>query len=208
MNLKSFLAPALLMSVLLMTSGAGAFAQAENSIPAPSPSDPSKISYNALTPEEREIINNGRVSDVQYVAGGIIGTVVGFGVGHAIEGRYMPLGLVFTVGEVASYALIIAGLVNCVDDAANYSFYSNNNSSTTTCNHTAALTIGLVGFIGLRLWEIVDVWAAPPSINRRYDNLKEHVNLTSTHFFVIPTTPTTPAGTLALGGELGVQFRF
>lgn len=116
-----------------------------------------------LSEEDRRALQIGEISTTAYVVGGIIGTYpVGLGIGHAIQGRYLDKGWIFTVGELGSVALLVAGVGDC---------YSAALGGYTKCN--SGLTwLGLMGYVGFRIWEIIDVWAAPPEINRRYREIK------------------------------------
>ena len=149
--------------------------------PYPSPTPAKKLSYSALTPDEREILDNGEIGTGAYVAGGVVGTLVGLGIGQAIQGRYMSTGLIMTLGEIASISMMVAGATQCVSNAV----VDGLSGQTVNCNQTL-LTVGYIGYVGLRIWEIIDVWATPPSINHRYENLKNHVDQTSTSFGIFP----------------------
>lgn len=119
-----------------------------------------------LDEEDRRILRIGEISQAQYVFGGIIGTYpVGFGVGHAIQGRYSDKGWIFTVGEIGSIVVLMSGVGDCMSSISNR--YDG-------CNG-GLLFLGAAGFVGFRIWEIVDVWAAPPEINRRYRELKQRM---------------------------------
>lgn len=125
---------------------------------------PSK-SYQSLTEDERKILVNGEISTARYVIGGVIGTYpVGFGVGHAIQGRYSDKGWIFTAGELGSLVAIYAGLGSCVGSMINRN----------DCSESSAGLVfaGVMGFVGFRVWEIIDLWATPPEINRKYYELK------------------------------------
>jgi len=64
----------------------------------------------SLTPEETEILAARSDRASSYIVGGLIDTfVIPFGVGQAIEGRYGDTGWIFTVSELASLGVIIAG---------------------------------------------------------------------------------------------------
>src|SRR5262245_38862858 len=52
--------------------------------------------YYLLTPEERELLARGEIDAGSAVAGGAIGTFFGFGIGHAVQGRYSDMGWIFT----------------------------------------------------------------------------------------------------------------
>ena len=100
-----------------------------------------------LIPLEKMPITKGR-----YIAGGIVGTAVGFGVGHAINGEYRNIGWLFTLGEVGSIATMIGGMVVGITD----SIEGNPDSKGLTL-----MAIGAIAMTGFRIWEIVDVWTRP-----------------------------------------------
>lgn len=150
------------------------------------------ISYSSLSEKEREILARGEITQFQYIAGGIVGTYpIGLGVGHAIQGRYVEKGWIFTAGELGSLLVLIAGVGDCWD---------NYNSRYRTCDGGMAVA-GLIGYVGFRIWEIVDVWAAPPEHNRRLLEIKARLERGSISFkpALIP---------LADGGMLGVRMSF
>jgi hypothetical protein len=124
-----------------------------------------------LTEKDKDILEVGEISTARYVTGGILGTYpIGFGLGHAIQGRWSQNGWIFTAGESASLALLLGGALGCV----------NNTVFGEDCSdlENAIMTVGVIGFVGLRLWEIVDVWAAPPSHNSKYRELRDYINTT------------------------------
>lgn len=115
-----------------------------------------------LTPQEQQILERGEVSKGKYIGGGITGSIVGFGIGHAIQGRYAYRGWIFTVGEGAGLALIISSLDNCADSA-----YDED------CDEDIGnALLGYGAFVGFKIWEIVDLWVGPPIQNRRYRALR------------------------------------
>lgn len=92
------------------------------------------------------------LSTGRYVAGGVVGSAVGFGIGHAIQRRYLPLGLVFTLGEAVTLAGAIA-------DSSTTTTGTNSLGLTTHTTSFGTLgVISLVAYCGLHLWEIIDVW--------------------------------------------------
>jgi hypothetical protein len=131
--------------------------------------DSYKIRYEDLTQEEKEILARGPVNDTSYAVGGVVGTFVGFGIGHAVQGRYGEKGWIFTVGELGSIALIVAGLAQSI---TNCSYGSNCANSA----GTSEILIGYFGVLGFRIWEIIDLWATPPSINNRWRDLHYRVD--------------------------------
>jgi hypothetical protein len=88
---------------------------------------------NETAPKQDTVIH-----EAQYVGGGLVGTLIGFGTGHAIQERYLNKGLIFTLGEFGTQLFAAACFTSgCPDGLFLASF---------------------AGFIGLRIWEIVDVW--------------------------------------------------
>ena len=98
----------------------------------------------------------------KYIAGGIVGTAVGFGIGHAIVGEYGSIGWVFTLTESASflailvgYGLIVADAVDCVDS------YSSTCSESTPAAGLALVYGGALAMSGFHVWEVIDIWTRP-----------------------------------------------
>ena len=164
---------------------------ANDSFVPPSQEGSTKIKIASLTPEEREILRNGEIGDNAYFAGGVVGTFFGLGIGQAIQGRYVPTGLMMTVGEVSSFSIAMAGAISCIDLPG--------------CHHDGLVSAGLIAYLGFRVWEIIDVWATPSSINSRYRNLKDHVDETKADFFVAPVAG---QGASIDGTRLALQFHF
>ena len=102
--------------------------------------------------EERELILRGEIDPGLYVAGGLVGTfLVPFGVGQAIQGRWSDRGWIFAVGEGASIGLIIAGAVRFDESDGG----------------EGLLVAGILGLVGFRIWEMVDLWVGPALHNQR-----------------------------------------
>src|ERR1700752_2272429 len=93
--------------------------------------------------EDTTDLSNGR-----YIGGGIVGTLFGFGIGHAIDGYYGEIGWIFTTTELASAIVLGSGLHNCEVDV-----YDKRH-----CKGGASLAVAIGGlsFLGLRIWEIID----------------------------------------------------
>ena len=121
-----------------------------------------------LTENDQKVMEVGEISTSRYITGGILGTYpIGFGVGHAVQGRWMQGGWIFTAGELGSLAFVVAGIAGCLDNA----FDSDNCSS----GESALVATGIIGFLGFRIWEIIDVWAVPPDHNKKYRELKDYI---------------------------------
>jgi hypothetical protein len=84
------------------------------------------------------------VSKDDYVVGGLVGSIVGFGIGHAVQSRYKSKGWIFTAGEgigLLAAKGIPQAMIETTGHAKDY--------------------IKLAGwtlFLGFRLWQIVDLW--------------------------------------------------
>lgn len=98
----------------------------------------------------------------KYIAGGIVGSAVGFGIGHAIQDRYLPLGLIFTVGESLGVIAYAYGLAEGITNG----LISGSTSSSNNGFGLALLGAGVI--IGLRVWEIVDIWVTGSKLHKTY----------------------------------------
>jgi hypothetical protein len=107
--------------------------------------------------------NANKMSKFTYAVGGIIGTYPGFGLGHTIQGRWSERGWVFTTGELGSLLILSYGLAQCLGDIVGDTI---SNTPDNNCGSgDTAITIGAVGFVVFKIWEIVDVWATPLTNN-------------------------------------------
>src|SRR4051812_33287284 len=70
-----------------------------------------------ITEDERDLLEQGEMRHGQYIAGGIVASVVGYGIGHTVEGRWREIGWVFTVGEAAAEVAFMTGFVEMVSDS-------------------------------------------------------------------------------------------
>jgi hypothetical protein len=153
---------------------------------------------SALTEDERWILDRGEISSGAYIAGGILGTYpLGLGIGHAIQGRYSRNGYIFTLTQVGAIGIMTAGVLNCIEKNLATPF-SNGISS---CNN-ALTTIGAVAYVGVRIWEIIDLWSYPPDHNRRYRSLKERSSPASVQGWILPASLDK-----TLGIQLGLTLR-
>lgn len=116
-----------------------------------------------LTTEEFKILNEGELGTTRYVIGGVVGTGIGLGLGHAIEGRWSEMGWIFTTGELALSYLTATTAASCI-----LSFGRHEKS----CDNMA-LAYG--GYYALRVWEAVDVWRGGYIKKTNYENLSNKV---------------------------------
>jgi len=159
-----------------------------------------------LSGYERSVLRRGRLSTGRYVGGGLLGTWMGFGVGHAIQGRYGESGLIFTLGQSAGLAMLVAGVINvagpstcfeqrtarrtrfvCVDDSRNENLW------------IGSMITGAIVLTGLRIWEIADLWITPRRENAEYDRVRGRNRGGLTLSFM--PVPVPGGGMAALGGR-------
>ena len=153
-----------------------------------------------LSPEQHDLLARGEISIGRYVTGGILSYALGFGVGHAVQGRWGDDGWVFTVGGSASLIAILYGLTQ-IDHRYDPETGQYNSSRH---GHTIAMA-GIVGLVGFRIWEVVDAWVAPPIRNRKVRALKQQLGLAPPvlGFYLAP-----PQNPNASGGIAGLSLRF
>lgn len=114
-----------------------------------------------LSPEDQSILERGEISTTRYVLGGLLAIYPGLGIGHAVQYRFKDRGWIFLVGELGGSVLMVMGLAQCLGTSLNRS----------SCDGSQ-LVLGYGLLLGFKIWEIVDAWAVPPSLNDRYRYLK------------------------------------
>lgn len=212
--LRRFAATSLSLAMLVAASSATATAQPSGGgapgqtppRPAAQYNTPYTQRYALLTPEERELIAHGEIDPGQVVAGGLVGTFFGFGLGHAVQGRFSDRGWIFLLGEGASVASVMTFALTCVDGL----------ESRTCDNNAGFLVAGLVGIVVFRVWEIVDVWGGPSGYNLRVRQARAKLYGAPVYqpprygLFVAPTFKGGSArgGGGITGGVAGVSLQF
>ena len=93
------------------------------------------------------------LSNGQYIGGGVASIFLGAGIGHAIQGRWMEKGWIFTVG----------GLVTGIGYVASSTLFAVKSYETKTLDKgTGGVALAfLLAHLGLRVWELIDVWMLP-----------------------------------------------
>lgn len=102
-----------------------------------------------------------------YVTGSIVGTLFGFGSGHALQGRYADNGWKFTATEIAAVGIIAASLAPCKSD-----FFSSHaltlNQRLDKCQKTGLVVGNLLG-AATHLYEVFDLWLTPnPALHHHF----------------------------------------
>jgi hypothetical protein len=162
-----------------------------------------------LTVDEQWLLERGYITDGEHLGGGLAALFVGFGVGQAVQGRWGRKGWIFTVGELASMAVMFYGVFHFVDScaAADQDPYA----SDQTCEHAFGQGMGLMlgGALALsvfRVWETVDAFIAPPQHNRQLRDLQMRLGMPVPMYARLrPFVAPTPDGG---GGMAGVALRF
>ena len=104
---------------------------------------------------DRSVSNVETINQGQYIAGGVIGTVFGFGIGHAVQGRWTKTGWIHTALQVGATGVLVAGYMPLI-----VAFLSDTKGN----NNVVLSVIGSIVLLGAKVWEIVDVWAVPSSM--------------------------------------------
>lgn len=116
----------------------------------------------ALTSDEQALLARGEISRRRHVLGAVGAGVFGLGTGQAIQGRWKARGWIFTVGELAAFAMIaVAAAESDLDERL-----------------VGALGIGgWTAFLGLHVWEVADAIVVPGRHNRRVRDLRVKVGI-------------------------------
>jgi hypothetical protein len=121
-----------------------------------------------LTPDEQELLAHGEYSTGRITGGGITAIIAGYGIGQAVEGRWLSDGWKFTLFDVAGTALYVGGLASA--------FQANCDSG---CNN-GALAMFLGGFAILsasRIWQSFDAFVEPKRHNHRLRELRQRLGM-------------------------------
>jgi hypothetical protein len=141
----------------------------------------------ALDDSDRAVLEQGEISVNQQTGGEVAAILLGFGVGQAIEGRWLELGWMFTVVDTGGAALETAGVLQVFSRGCNRA-----------CQNRGLEMAG-GGFLvelGSRILQSWDAFTAPEAHNRRLRELRARTGLTHVVPYVTPT-----------GVGLGVGFQ-
>jgi hypothetical protein len=173
--------------VLLALSWCGARAATAQPSAAPCqpcyltpPLAPPGVVQVQLSSAEHELLARGEISVGRYVTGMVMTHLFGFGIGHAVQGRWTERGWIFTFGEAAAFASLARGLLRSFGPC--YVVINNHSDGPpSTCSQPRRrqdgmfLLGGLIALVGLRVWEGLDVSIAPVRHNRRVRELRKRL---------------------------------
>jgi hypothetical protein len=152
------------LSILLSVSFAFS---SENSNTAPPSAESSQS-----TQGENQIkmdLNSQAITKGPYVVGGVVGTVVGFGLGHAAQSRTdsskMKFFMVSEAGVIGGSLLALVAFTSneCTQGGSEESKCLSSRQNL----QNNILTAGAFAFVGLRLWEIYDLWSYPYTTDKK-----------------------------------------
>jgi hypothetical protein len=168
----------LIVSALVASSVASAQpAPADPALQVPLPLDdgPPGLQPVQLSPDDQALLAQGEISDARWLTGGFLAVFVSFGVGQAVQGRWSERGWIFTVGETASVAAVIAGVVDgVVGSNSGPPDVANGRANETAIN---LISIGVLGFAVFYLSGVIDAFAAPPIHNAHVRRLRSRLGL-------------------------------
>ncbi len=113
-----------------------------------------KSETTELTSYDRRVLETGEISGLRRAAGSILAVVPGFGIGHAVQGRYQYKGLVFTLTEMGCVGLFAFGREGGI--------------------------VAIFPFLGFKIWEFVDSIVGSGRHNLRYRQLQP-ISLDASH---------------------------
>ena len=137
-----------------------------------------------MTEKQRKLLNIGEIDVGSWVGGGLLGTYIGFGLGHAIQGRYSYDGWILTTGEGLGALAFALGISSC-DKLIGHSSWECSNSGNTL------VAAGITAFVGFRIYEIFDVWFSPWRINKKVRRLKKAYPRYIPSFYILPNKQAT-----------------
>lgn len=170
----------------------------EGVLDPPTPAAPPAQSGAPLSESDRYVLARGPVTSGEWVLGGILGTWLGFGVGHAAQGRWTDAGILFTGAELLSLTALFTGFSNAGNSSIECSEFGCRERRSNNEVWTTVGVVGGIGFAVFRIWEIIDVWYGPGAVNRRYEEVRNRTGRWSLSLL--------PRG--EGGGDLSFALRF
>ena len=122
-------------------------------------SDTPTLSSSSLYLASNDDYSNGgsanTISQGRYIGGGVASMFLGFGIGHAVQGRWLEGGWVHTALQSGTLVVFMGVLW--------FTGLQLHFGEVDSRSITATVGLGLV-LSGLKIWELIDVWMLPDSI--------------------------------------------
>ena len=196
-------------SLIVVSSSAVAPSAPQTAAPAPAPAPvvivnspapaPAATARLQLSTEDQELIVDGEIGPVAHIGGGLVATFVGFGVGQAVQGRWLDRGWIFTLGETTGLGLMIYGLGKSAESCVSA------DGSECGSSGLGFVAGGAIALTGFHLWEMVDAFVAPIGHNRRVRAAKLRAGVNPMYSSVTPYVVPPSTGDGAIGG-LSMRF--
>lgn len=130
----------------------------------------SPLSVQSLQPTQTENLtlskidsNSRTITKGNYIGGGLLGTAVGFGLGHAVQMRpdsdKMNFFMISEAGAIGGALLLL--VVTTSNECTQGGSEEAKCLSSRRNRQNNILTLGALAYIGLRVWEIYDLWSYP-----------------------------------------------
>ena len=102
------------------------------------------------------------LNNKEYIGGAFASMFLGFGIGHAIQGRWWDEGgWVFTLGEGVTLGVILSSILK--GPTSNYGSFDSIERVLWEV-HNWSTYISLALFVSLRVWASIDTWVLPSHI--------------------------------------------
>lgn len=121
-----------------------------------------------LTDEEDIIQKEGPISRDRYILGGVMGTTIGFGTGHAIVGKWKEMGWLYTLAETGFLGMMMIGYKKSIIDTVETGFNGNFDGPS-----YGLMITGYLGFFLTKMGETYDIWNRPHEHNKTYKKVQE-----------------------------------
>ncbi len=141
-----------------------------------------------LTLDEQDLLAQGEYGNGRIVGGGITAILAGYGIGQAVQGRWLESGWKFTLFDVAGTALYIGGIASA--------FQANCDAG---CNQSALwMFLGGAAILSAsRVWQSVDAFVEPHRHNNRLRALRQRLGMPQPVTVVPYIAPSTHDGATA-----------
>jgi hypothetical protein len=143
-----------------------------------------------LTEDEREALEVGELSEGRALAGSLLSVWPGFGIGHAVQGRWRSSGWRFSAAQGVSYPIGLYGIVNWVGCASSDAVSSPSGDSPSCGRYMVPFVVGGTLFSIAYVWGIVDAIGGAEQHRRDYRRArqKQESGATSLTWSVAPLT--------------------